>query len=187
MKQKTLKVLDRMARAAVFAALGATILTTSCTAQGGAPQSVEKTIAPAPNGIPFPAGYKDWRVIAVSHRTDNDSLRIILGNDAAVQAARSGHTNPWPDGAILGKLVFKDTVREDDWPAATVPGRFIHAEFMHKDAARYAATGGWGFARWLGDEQKPYGDDASFVQECFACHTPMKDHDYVFTHPVKLP
>ena len=143
-------------------------------------------VPPAPNGIALPEGYKDWRVIGTSHRTDNNSLRIIIGNDTAIEAARSGMTNPWPDGATLGKLVFKDTEHES-WPAATVPGRFVHAEFMLKDASKYASTGGWGYARWLGQEQKPYGNDASFAQECVGCHTPVKANDYVFTHPVILP
>ncbi|MBI5108238.1 MAG: cytochrome P460 family protein [Rhodocyclales bacterium] len=58
---------------------------------------------------------------------------------------------------------------------------------MVKNAVKYAATGGWGFARWLGPEQKPYGKDARFVQECFGCHTPVKDRDWVFAHPVMLP
>jgi len=58
---------------------------------------------------------------------------------------------------------------------------------MVKDSARYAATGGWGFARWLGMEQKPYGKDETFVQECFGCHTPVKDNDYVFTAPAAMP
>jgi len=178
----------------VLNALGVTIMAVAglvilaaFAAQHQTPAERAPAIAPAPNGIAFPVGYKDWRLIAVSHRTDNHSLRAIVGNDVAIKAARSGHTNPWPDGTILGKLVFGDTVREDDWPAATVPDQFWLAEFMHKDAAKYAATGGWGFARWLGPEQKPYGGDASFAQECFACHTPMKAHDYVFTHPVNLP
>lgn len=140
----------------------------------------------SPNGIAFPEGYRDWRVIAVSHRTDNNTLRIILGNDAAIAAARAGDTNPWPDGAILGKMVMKDATHEA-WQAATVPGEFVHAEFMVKDAARFADTGGWGYARWLGREQTPYGRDASFAQECFGCHTPMKANDYVFTDPVVLP
>ncbi len=141
----------------------------------------------APNGISLPQGYKNWRVIAVSHRTDNETLRAILGNDIAIEASRAGQTNPWPKGAVLGKLVWKDMVREDDWPEATVPGKFLVAEFMLKDRERFAKTGGWGYARWLGDQQKPYGEDASFAQECYACHTPMKDRDYVFTHPVTLP
>jgi len=150
------------------------------------PVAAENTTAPAPNGIVFPEGYKDWRVIAPSYRTDNNTLRVIIGNDAAVEAARAGKTNPWPDGAILGKLVWKQKT-DDAWVAALVPDKFVHAEFMIKDATKYAATGGWGYARWLGTDQKPYGKDANFAQECVACHTPVKNNDYVFTRPVTLP
>ncbi|PHS21303.1 MAG: cytochrome P460 [Robiginitomaculum sp.] len=167
--------------------LGASLLTgcTQQTAQTGA--NVDKAEL-SPNGIALPQGYKDWRLIATSHRTDNDSLRAILGNDIAVDAARLGQTNPWPDGAILAKLVWKDTVHEDDWPEATVPGKFLHAEFMVKDEKLYPQTGGWGFARWLGEDQKPYGEDDSFARyECFACHTPMKKNDYVFSRPAVMP
>ena len=141
---------------------------------------------PTPNGINLPDGYKDWPVISVSHRDDNNTLRAILGNDIAIKAARAGKINPWPDGSILGKLVWKDTTHEK-WPKAIVPGEFVHAEFMIKDSAKYASTGGWGFARWKGLDQKPYGTDASFVQECFGCHTPVKDNDYVFTRPSLIP
>jgi len=141
---------------------------------------------PAPNGIEIPAHYKDWQLIGISHREDNGSLRAILGNPTAIAAARQGKTKPWPDGAILAKLVWQDVVHPN-WEKAIVPGEFLQAEFMIKDAAKYQATGGWGFARWLGAEQKPYGKDASFTQECYACHLPMKSDDYVFTQPVKLP
>lgn len=142
--------------------------------------------SPAPNGLTLPENYRDWRVIASSHRTDNNSLRIILGNDIAIDAARSGRTNPWPDRTILGKLVFKDR-QDENWKAATVPGKFVHAEFMYKDSGKFADTGGWGWARWLGQEQKPYGKDASFSRECFGCHQPVKGRDYVFTTPIRLP
>ena len=148
--------------------------------------SAAEGVAPAPNGIKLPKDYKDWRVIASSHRTDNNTLRVILGNKVAIKAARSGKTVPWPDGTVLAKLVWKDASHQA-WKAATVPGKFVHAEFMIKNTKQYAATGGWGFARWLGQDQKPYGKDASFVQECFGCHVPVKTNDYVFTHPVKLP
>lgn len=148
--------------------------------------SADAPVAKAPNGIELPAGYQDWRLISISHRTDKNHMRVILGNDIAVTAARSGHTNPWPDGTIMAKLAWKDTT-DKHWPAATGPGDFVQVEFMIKNAAKYAKTGGWGFARWLGTEQKPYGKDANFVQECFACHTPVKDQDYVFTQPAILP
>ena len=32
-----------------------------------------------------------------------------------------------------------------------------------------------------------YGEDAAFVQECHGCHTPVKDNDFVFTHPASMP
>ena len=146
----------------------------------------DSKVPPAPNGIELPAGYKDWRVIATSHREDNKTLRVILGNDKAMNAARAGKTNPWPDGSILGKLVWKDAAH-DKWAKATIPGKFVHAEFMIKDSAKYVETGGWGFARWKGLDQKPHGVDASFVMECYNCHLPVKDNDYVFTHPASMP
>ena len=144
------------------------------------------TVSPAPNGLVLPQDYRDWRVIASSHRLDNNTLRVILGNDIAVEAAHSGNTLPWPDGAILGKLVWKDATHEA-WDTAIVPGEFVHAEFMFKDSQRWPATGGWGFARWKGMNQQPYGENATFVQECFGCHTPVKDNDYVFTKPAQIP
>lgn len=143
-------------------------------------------IKPAPNGIEMPINYKDWRIISSSHRDDNKTLRVIIGNDKAIRAAREGKTNPWPAGCILGKLVWKDTIHPK-WEKAIVPGDFVHAEFMFKDSGKYKETGGWGFARWIGQSQEPYGEDASFVDECFDCHLPVKDNDYVFTHPSSFP
>lgn len=161
-----------------FAALAVLLVAPATFAQDSVP--------PAPNGLKLPEGYKNWRLISSSHRTDNNTLRVVLGNDTAIEAARAGKTNPWPDGTILAKLVWKDATHPN-WEKATVPGKFVHAEFMVKDAKKYADTGGWGFGRWLGMEQKPYGKDKTFVQECFACHTPVKSNDYVFTEVAPLP
>lgn len=149
-------------------------------------QAGEPIPATAPNGIIMPAYFKEWRVIGVSHRNDKHSLRAILGNPAAIEAARQGHTQPWPDGAILAKIAWKESTLPE-WPDAVVPGDLQHVEFMVKDSAKYAATGGWGFARWLGKELAPYGKDAAFDQECFQCHTAVKGRDYVFTRPVTIP
>jgi hypothetical protein len=163
----------------ILLGLGFGLLTTVAAAAGG-------KVAPAPNGIELPEGYKDWRVISVSHRTDNNTMRVILGNDAAIAAARKNQINPWPDGAILGKVVWKATT-DKHWDKATVPGELVHAEFMVKDKAKYASTGGWGYARWKGMEQKPHGADANFAAECVACHTPVKGQDWVYTRPALLP
>lgn len=144
--------------------------------------AAEKTPAPS-HGISYPSGWQSWSTIAASHRTDNNTIRVILGNDVAVKAARAGETNPWPDGAILGKVVWKDT-QLGNWKAATVPGDFVHAEFMFKDAKKYAKTYGWGWARWVGVEQKPFDEGA---QVCTSCHTPVKDRNWVFTDPAVFP
>lgn len=139
---------------------------------------------PGPShGIAYPEGWQDWSTIAVSYRRDNQTIRAILGNDVAVEAARSGNTNPWPDGAILGKVVWKETALKD-WNPAVAPGEFVHAEFMFKDAEKYAATYNWGWARWVGKEQKPFQKGA---QVCTTCHTPVKGRDWVFTDPASLP
>ena len=107
------------------------------------------------HGITYPTGWQNWATIAVSHRTDNNTIRTIAGNDIAIEAARSGNTNPWPDGAIIGKVVWKDTQLKD-WSAATAPGNFVHAEFMFKDSSKYSDTYNWGWARWVGLEQEPF-------------------------------
>ena len=144
-------------------------------------------IADSPNGISFPADYPNWSVISVSHRHDNHTMRAILGNKIAIRAARHGQTNPWPDGSIIGKVVWKET-QEKNWPTAIAPDRFVHAEFMFKDAKKWAGNGtGWGWARWKGEQHKPYGKDASVGKECISCHTPVKNRDWVFTTPALFP
>lgn len=142
--------------------------------------------APAPNGIVRPQDYASWKLISVSQRIEQGTVRAILGNQAAHDAAAAGKTNPWPDGVILVKTSWKQRAHEL-YPNAMVPGEFTQLDFMIKDSKKYAATAGWGFARWVGMEQKPYGTDVNFAQECVACHSIAKDVDYVFTHPVKLP
>ena len=144
--------------------------------------AADKALAPS-HGVDYPDGWQNWASIAVSHRTDNNTTRVILGNDVAVKAARSGNTNPWPDDAILGKVVWKDTQLEN-CTAATVPGKFVHAEFMFKDSKKYSESYGWGWARWVGLEQKPF-DKGMHV--CIDCHTPVKNRDWVFTDPASLP
>ncbi len=140
---------------------------------------------PPAGGVPFPSGYKNFRLIGVSQRSDDQTLRAILGNDVAIEAARAGKTNPWPNGTVLAKLGWKHKI-SDKFPAATIPSDFTRADFMIKDDVKYAATGGWGWGRWIGLELKAY-DKADFAQECLGCHQNVKDQDYVFTRPVKLP
>jgi len=145
-----------------------------------------ENIADTANGIKYPTGLKNWRVIASSFRKDNNTQRVILGNTIAIKAARSGLTNPWPKGSILAKLVWKNT-EHPNWNSAIVPGEFVHSEIMIKDEVKYKSTAGWGFARWKGEKQLPHGKDASFAEQCLACHNQVNKTDYVFTIPAQIP
>ena len=139
------------------------------------------------NGIQIPENYKDWKVLSSSHRTDNNTMRIILGNEIAIEASRSGKTNPWPQGTVIGKLVFKQKT-EENWSTAIAPDEFVHAEFMFKDAKLSASNAtGWAWARWLGKDQVPYGNEQDLDQSCIACHAPVKGKDWVFSTPITLP
>lgn len=144
------------------------------------------SVAATINGIDYPTELKNWRVIGNSYRMDNNTQRVILGNDIAIKAARSGKTNPWPEKTILAKLVWKNTAHPQ-WNTAIVPKEFIHSEIMVKDSIAYKSTGGWGFARWTGTTQKPHGKTKSFAKNCFSCHGSAKNTDFVFTIPATIP
>ncbi len=135
------------------------------------------------NGISYPVGWQNWSTISVSQRTDNNTLRLIVGNAIAVKAARAGRTNPWPENSIIGKVVWKDE-QLSTWPTATKPGKLIHAEFMFKESNKFVETYGWGWARWVGKQQRPFNNG---MQQCITCHTPVKENDWVFTEPASLP
>jgi len=139
----------------------------------------------APNGISLYPDYLSWKVVAPSYREDRNQLRIITGNDIAVAALKAGK-KPLPDGSVLAKVAWK-AEKHPNFPVATEPTAFTQVEFMVKDSKKYKDTGGWGFARFVGNELKPYGKDASFVGECFGCHVPVANNDYLYTKMVKTP
>ena len=133
------------------------------------------------NGLPFDSGFEDWKPISTTDRGDNNTVRLILGNDIAIKAARSGDVSPWPDGTRFAKIAWQ----QEPGPDGLVhPGKFVQVEFMFKDAARYKDTEGWGWGRWRGLDLKPYGTDARFVNECTNCHMPVRGNDYVYSLPI---
>lgn len=145
-----------------------------------APEQSAKDVRPAPNGIAFRRDYKNWVVLSTTERFDNHTLRVILGNDVAVRAA-TGHVRPWPDGTVLVKVSWAQSVDPEGIIQAGDP---IQVEFMVKDSVKFRSTLGWGFARWRGRELTPYGTSPAFSSECVGCHTPQSASDYVFTEPI---
>ena len=153
-------------------------------------------------GIKIPDGFRDWRLIAVKQLTGKQltgtggklkQLRAQLGNDIAIRAFRDG-TLPFPDGTIIAALHWNEESSEADdqalaagFPAAGLKSHFagaaLNAQFMVKDSKKYAASAGWGFADFT--KGKP-GNEALHAN-CFPCHQPVKDRDFVFTRYAPTP
>lgn len=142
-----------------------------------------KQVTPNANGIQYIPDYRNWTVISITDRFDNQTIRLIYGNDIAVKAIRERTINPWPNGSILAKAAWRQ-MSNDDGNIST--GEFVQVEFMIKDEKKYTETAGWGWARWLGKELKPYGGKAILTSECISCHKPLKNNDFVFTKPFNL-
>lgn len=136
----------------------------------------------APNGIAFLPDYKNWKAISSTDRMDTKTLRLILGNDIAIKAIAENKINPWPDGAILAKVAWRQKAGSN---GLVETGEFFQMALMIKSRTKYASTAGWGWAQWVGTELKPYGADSSFAKECVACHAPLRKNDYVFTMPIQ--
>ena len=161
-----------VAVAAVAGVVASTAPTSGCAGQDAAPAYVTT----------IPQGYRDWRWISSAHEAANlNSLGAVLGNDIAIKAYREG-TLPFPDGTMIAALhyVHAPSAENDKIfgrPQSFTPGAPTNIQFLVKDSAKYAATGGWGFGHF--QNGKPA--DAAFMKPCFPCHAQEKAHDLVFT------
>jgi hypothetical protein len=128
-------------------------------------------------GVTIPDGYRSWELIGPAEETAPlNELRVVLGNEIALKAYRDG-TLPFPDGTVLVKLAWK-RIPSPEFEPASIPGPATTVQVMVKDSKRYAASGGWGFGRFV--EGRP-ADEAQH-QTCFVCHQArVNGHDFVFT------
>ena len=144
------------------------------------------------NGLAFSEfkGYESWETISVSH--NGPVLAVILGNPAMIKAYKAGvpgNGKPFPDGSKMAKVHW--TPKKAAYPSEPLMASIQHdVDFMVRDSKRFADSGGWGWAVFDYDAASdtfkpgdltgtpPQGNDA----KCgFACHTIVKDRDYVFT------
>jgi hypothetical protein len=183
--------------AALSVCVGIGICTLYVTRSAAQSQPQTRDDASPIYGITIPAGFRDWRLIAVNQLVGTGGkprqLRAQLGNDVAVKAFHEGKV-PYPDGAIIAALHWNEVPSEENdkvlavgFPGAglqsTVIGSAENVQFMVKESKKYAATGGWGFGDFRGG--KP-GSQA-LHETCFPCHQPVKDRDYVFARYAPAP
>ena len=129
-----------------------------------------------------PAGYRDWKLISVSHEAGNiNSIGAVLANDVAVKAYREGKL-PFPDGSIIAAVHYKYVPSEENNKVfgrdqSFVAGAATNVQFEVKDSKKYAAAGGWGFGHFNSDGT--LGNDA-LMKTCAPCHA-KASRDFVFT------
>ena len=175
--------------------LGAASASTATPSPSPAAVSTQdKYILKVPHGLAFSEfrGYESWPVISLSH--NGNKLAAILGNPTLINAFKSGipgNGKPFPDGARMAKVHWNAQVNAAEPGAPTLPFSQHDVDFMLKDSKRFADSGGWGYAVFeydpasdtfrLGNltDKPPQANDA----KCgFACHTSVKNKDYVFTN-----
>jgi hypothetical protein len=152
----------------------------------------DKYAVKVPGGLAFSEfrGYEGWQLVSVSE--DGGLMAAILANPVMIRAYEAGvpgNGKPFPDGSKMAKLHYVPT-KLKTFAAATVPGAQHDVDFMVKDSKRFADSGGWGWGAFEYDStsrtftpadmsaKPPQGHDA----KCgFACHTLVKNRDFVFT------
>ena len=159
---------------------------------GRAISAPDKYTVQVPGGLAFSEfrGYEDWQVIAISENLG--LIAVIMGNPVMIDAYKNGvpgNGQPFPDGSKMAKIHWNPKKQETYPGQPTVPGTQHDVDFMVKDSKRFADSGwGWGafeydaasdtFSPATVADNPPQGNDA----KCgFACHTVVKNRDYVFT------
>lgn len=142
-----------------------------------------KRVPTSLNGIQYFDDYKNWKVISSTGRPDNGTTRLIYGNDIAVKALEEARINPWPNGAIIVKVVWNS--QHEDAAGNVMPGNFNNVQIMVKDDQKFADTEGWGFAKFNGLDLKPTGTTLSFATACINCHQLASETGFVFDIPTK--
>jgi len=158
----------------------------------GALSAQDKYSVKVPGGLAFSEfkGYESWQLVSISQ--DGPVIAAILANPVMIDAYQKGfpgNGKAWPDGSKMAKIHWNPG-KMAVFPAATVPVSLHDVDFMVKDSKRFADSGGWGWAAFEYDSAShkfspattaatpPQGNDA----KCgFACHTIVKNRDYVFT------
>ncbi len=130
--------------------------------------------------VPFPEGYRNWyhtksMLIQPGHALENpfQGIHHIYANAKALGGLKSGK---YAKGSVL---VF-DLLQYAEKDKTIQEGERKLVGVMYKDAAKYAATGGWGFEGFAGDSKTDrLVKDGG--KSCFDCHTSEKVKDYVFS------
>jgi hypothetical protein len=162
-------------------------------AAGAAISAQDRYTLKVPDGLAFSEfkGYELWQVISISR--NGALMAVILGNPTMIDAFKSGipgNGKPFPDGAKMAKIHWNPKTNVTAPGQPLVPDTLHDIDFMVKDSKRFADSGGWGYGAFEYNTESetfrpatltdtpPQANDAKCGA---ACHTVVKNQDYVFT------
>jgi hypothetical protein len=143
--------------------------------------SITPFVAESAADLKPPASYRNWYHVNTMIVDKASPLFEALGGMHNVYVNSTGEAAlkkgvPYPDGTMFLTDLHEFTFSDGSYVEG--PRKLI--AIMLKDKKKYAATGGWGFQAWAGgDPKKPLVTDAT--KQCFECHQPKKDQDYVYS------
>jgi hypothetical protein len=143
--------------------------------------SITLVAAEAADDLTLPASFRHWYHVNTMVIDKGSPLFAAMGgmhnvyiNSTGEAALKNG--KPYPDKTVLLIDLHEFTIADGSY----VEGPRKVTAIMLKDRKKYSSTGGWGFQAWAaGDSAKPLVTDAA--SQCFACHQPKKDQDYVYS------
>lgn len=131
--------------------------------------------------VPYPKGYRQWTHVKSMIINPGHPLYESFGGMHHLYAnrkAEAGYRNgKFADGSVI---VF-DLLETKSVENTMQEGPRKVLGVMHKNARKYAATGGWGFEGFKGDSTVERAVGAAASSACFQCHTAKKDSDFVFS------
>jgi hypothetical protein len=163
----------------------ATIAIVLAVAGGVAQSAQDKYSLQLPNGLAFSEfrGYENWQVVSVSQTTE--LLKVEVANPTMIDAYRAGipgNGKPFPDGSKIAKIEWRPKKMAESPFLVNVPDTLQDVFLIEKDSKRFPDTKGWAYAVFdyeaASDTFKP--EPTGTVNCGFACHTVVKNRDYIF-------
>ena len=142
---------------------------------------IGSAIAAAASDVPYPEGYRKWQhvksmVIQEGHPLHGafGGIHHLYANSKAIEGYRSGK---FADGSVIAFDLLEATSLDH----AIVEGKRKVLGVMHKDSAKFASTGGWGFEGFVGDSKTERAVGSNATSACYACHTSQQKSGFVFS------
>jgi hypothetical protein len=129
----------------------------------------------------FPKEFRKWAHVksvlvgpqSAAFATEG-GIHHIYANDKAREGYQTGK---FPDGSVI----VYDLLETREIAGNTIEGPTRRVDVMVKQRERYAATGGWEFMSFRGENQAEGTLTAEQQAICAGCHATRKEHDSVFS------